>query len=185
MTVVHARGTDSKGKWLTLIANAQMEAEIAQQNKIQSSIRQETNLLKKSANELKDQIANLSIALRELQAEERQLSKEVVDSPDRIKIDLAEAASKLERVKEDIASRQQEKDAVMKGMEHTSMAEESVQQGIAEMKEMETRVHEYEIAAEDHDDGNSRLESVERKLDEKEGEKVEKERQLERLGTLD
>ena len=76
-----------------------MEAEIAQQNKIQASIRQETYLLKKSANELKDQIANMAIALRELQSEERQLSKEVVHSPDRIKVDLARVSENLEKVK--------------------------------------------------------------------------------------
>ncbi len=70
-----------------------MEAEIAQQNKIQSSIRQEAHSLKRSANELKDKIANLSIALRELQAEERNLSKEVVDSPNRIRSELAKAGA--------------------------------------------------------------------------------------------
>jgi len=107
----------------------EMEAEMAQQNKIQSSIRQETNHLKKSANELKDQIANLSIALRELQAEERQLSKEVVDSPDRIKVDLAEAIDKLEEVKKEILKRQDERDGVQRQLEHTTYAEECVNDG--------------------------------------------------------
>eukprot|EP00584_Thalassiosira_punctigera_P009868 CAMPEP_0172534744 /NCGR_PEP_ID=MMETSP1067-20121228/7002_1 /TAXON_ID=265564 ORGANISM="Thalassiosira punctigera, Strain Tpunct2005C2" /NCGR_SAMPLE_ID=MMETSP1067 /ASSEMBLY_ACC=CAM_ASM_000444 /LENGTH=269 /DNA_ID=CAMNT_0013319569 /DNA_START=11 /DNA_END=816 /DNA_ORIENTATION=- len=77
----------------------EMEAEIAQQNKIQSSIRQEAHSLKRSANELKDKIANLAIALRELQAEERNLSKEVVDSPDRIRSELAKAGERLEAAK--------------------------------------------------------------------------------------
>ena len=92
-----------------------MEAEIAQQNKIQSSIRQETYLLKKSANELKDQIANLSIALRELQAEERRLSKEVVGSPDRIKADLAAAVRTLEGVKGAVVEKRRARASAVRG----------------------------------------------------------------------
>ena len=74
-----------------------------------SSIRQKTYLLKKSVNELTDQIANLSIALCELQTEERQLSKEVVHSPDRIKVDLAEATQKLKGIKTNILAKQRER----------------------------------------------------------------------------
>jgi hypothetical protein len=59
-----------------------MEGEITQHNKIQASIQQETYRLKKSTNELQDQIMNKSIALCELKAEERKLNKEVVHLPD-------------------------------------------------------------------------------------------------------
>ena len=161
-----------------------MEAEIAQQNKIQSSIRQETYLLKKSANELKDQIANLSIALRELQAEERQLSKEVVHSPDRIKVDLAEALQKLEGMKTTILAKQRERTLVHKQVEHTTLAEESVKEIMMVMEKMETKVQEYEIVVEDCDDVKNRLEEMERDLEEKRGKMEEQERQLEVVGTL-
>eukprot|EP00579_Thalassiosira_antarctica_P018811 CAMPEP_0201960008 /NCGR_PEP_ID=MMETSP0904-20121228/6822_1 /ASSEMBLY_ACC=CAM_ASM_000553 /TAXON_ID=420261 /ORGANISM="Thalassiosira antarctica, Strain CCMP982" /LENGTH=484 /DNA_ID=CAMNT_0048505819 /DNA_START=85 /DNA_END=1541 /DNA_ORIENTATION=+ len=157
----------------------EMEAEIAQQNKIQSSIRQETYLLKKSANELKDQIANLSIALRELQAEERQLSKEVVHSPDRIKVDLAEAMQKLEGMKKTILAKQRERTLVHKQVEHTTLAEESVKEIMMAMEKMESKVQEYEIVVEDCDDVKNRLEEMERDLEEKRGERDEQERQLE------
>mmetsp|Transcript_22898 Transcript_22898/g.40209 ORF Transcript_22898/g.40209 Transcript_22898/m.40209 type:complete len:442 (+) Transcript_22898:156-1481(+) len=157
----------------------EMEAEIAQQNKIQSSIRQETYLLKKSANELKDQIANLSIALRELQAEERQLSKEVVHSPDRIKVDLAEAMQKLEGMKKTILAKQRERTLVHKQVEHTTLAEESVKEIMMVMEKMETKVQEYEIVVEDCDDVKNRLEEMERDLEEKRGKMEEQERQLE------
>eukprot|EP00579_Thalassiosira_antarctica_P008830 CAMPEP_0201901954 /NCGR_PEP_ID=MMETSP0902-20130614/54703_1 /ASSEMBLY_ACC=CAM_ASM_000551 /TAXON_ID=420261 /ORGANISM="Thalassiosira antarctica, Strain CCMP982" /LENGTH=534 /DNA_ID=CAMNT_0048435939 /DNA_START=139 /DNA_END=1745 /DNA_ORIENTATION=- len=157
----------------------EMEAEIAQQNKIQSSIRQETYLLKKSANELKDQIANLSIALRELQAEERQLSKEVVHSPDRIKVDLAEAMQKLEGMKKTILAKQRERTLVHKQVEHTTLAEESVKEIMMAMEKMESKVQEYEIVVEDCDDVKNRLEEMERDLEEKRGKMEEQERQLE------
>jgi len=162
----------------------EMEAEMAQQNKIQSFIRQETNHLKKSANELEDQIANLSIALRELQAEERQLSKEVVDSPDRIKVDLAEATNKLEEVKKEILKRQDERDGVQRQLKNTTSAEECVNDILVEMDNMETKVQEYEMAVEDCDDAQNRLDAVEHDLDGMRGKKEVQERQLETLGTL-
>lgn len=159
----------------------QMEAEIAQQNKIQSSIRQETYLLKKSANELKDQIANLSIALRELQAEERQLSKEVVHSPDRIKVELAEATKKLEVVKRSIQEKQNERDMTQKQVEYTNAAEECVTEVLTVMDKMETIVQEYEIVVEDCDDAQNRLEGVEANLEERMREKTAQEEQLQEV----
>ncbi|KAL7530602.1 hypothetical protein ACHAXR_003592, partial [Thalassiosira sp. AJA248-18] len=157
----------------------EMEAEIAQQNKIQSSIRQETYHLKKSANELKDQIANLSIALREIQAEERQLSKEVVHSPDRIKLELTEATKKLENFKKISMEKQHERGVVQKQVEYTTSAEESVRKVIAVMDTMETRVQEYEIAVEDCDDVRNKLDGMESDLEGKRGEREVQERQLE------
>mmetsp|Transcript_31900 Transcript_31900/g.68890 ORF Transcript_31900/g.68890 Transcript_31900/m.68890 type:complete len:409 (+) Transcript_31900:486-1712(+) len=156
----------------------EMEAEIAQQNKIQSSIRQETYLLKKSANELKDQIANLSIALREIQAKERQLSKEVVHSPDRIKVDLATAIQKLEGLKDTISKTQRERTLVRKRMEHVASAQENVKEITTAMEEMETRVQEYEIVVEDCDDAQNRLAEIEHELEEKKGEREEQECRL-------
>ena len=160
-----------------------MEAEIAQQNKIQASIRQETYLLKKSANELKDQIANLSIALRELQAEERQLSKEIVHSPDRIKVDLANATQTLEKVKKSILETQRERDTVQTQITNTTLAEEALKRIMIVMEEMGTRVHEYELVVEDLEDVQNRLEGAQHALEEKRGEKEAQERQLMAVGT--
>mmetsp|Transcript_3611 Transcript_3611/g.7985 ORF Transcript_3611/g.7985 Transcript_3611/m.7985 type:complete len:312 (-) Transcript_3611:631-1566(-) len=157
----------------------EMEAEITQQNKIQSSIRQETYLLKKSANELKDQIANQSVALRELQAEERQLSKEVVHSPDRIKVDLMQATQRLEGVKKSIVERQDERALVQKQAGHTALAEENVKDIIEVMEGMESRVQEYELIVEDLDDVQNKLDGMEHDLEGKRGERESQERQLE------
>jgi len=141
---------------------AQMEAEIAQQNKIQASIRQETYLLKKSANELQDQIANLSIALRELKAEERRLSKEVVHTPDRIRSDLAEATRRFECVRRSISDAQAERASVQKRAEHASMAEDVAGRIAAVMEGMDAAVQDYEMAAEDLENAQSTLERMER-----------------------
>ena len=139
-----------------------MEGEIAQQNKIQASIRQETYLLKKSANELQDQIANLSIAMRELKAEERRLSKELVDSPDRIRADLAEANRRLEGVKRGISETQDERATVQRRVEHANIAEEDVGRIASVMEDMDTAVQDYEMAAEDLDNAQNTLHGMER-----------------------
>ncbi|KAL3773512.1 hypothetical protein ACHAW5_000998 [Stephanodiscus triporus] len=140
----------------------EMEGEIAQQNKIQASIRQETYLLKKTANELQDQIANLSIAMRELKAEERRLSKELVGSPERIRADLAEAKRRLEGVRGDVSVTQDERASVQRRVEHASIAEEGVGRMASVMEGMDTAVREYEMAAEDLEDAQNALRGMER-----------------------
>ena len=159
-----------------------MEGEIAQQNRIQASIRQETYLLKKSAKGLEDQIANMSIALRELQAEERQLSKEIVHSPDRIKVDLAEATRTLDKVKKSILDNQRDRAVVKQQMEHTTSAEESVKRIMTLMEDMGERVQEYELVCEDLEDVQNKLEGMEQSLEEKRDEKEAQEKQLRIVG---
>ena len=159
-----------------------MEGEIAQQNRIQASIRQETYLLKKSAKGLEDQIANMAIALRELQAEERQLSKEIVHSPDRIKVDLAEATRTLDKVKKSILDNQRDRAVVKQQMEHTSSAEESVKRIMTLMEDMGERVQEYELVCEDLEDVQNKLEGMEQSLEEKRDEKEAQEKQFRIVG---
>lgn len=163
-----------------------MEAELAQQNKIQASIRQETYLLKKSANELKDQIANLSISLRELQASERQLSKEIVHSPDRIKIDLADAIQRLERMKKSIGERQHERSLVQRQLQHTSSAEESVRHVIMnDLREMESKVKAYKLAMKELGDVTKKLKDMEQDVEEKKKVKEMQRKELEAVGMLE
>ncbi len=81
---------------ILLLFCVQMEAEIVKLNKDQASIRNETVPLTQSANKLKNQIANLSTDLHELQAKERQLS---VLSHSRIKAELEDAVERLGQMK--------------------------------------------------------------------------------------
>ncbi|KAL7434502.1 hypothetical protein ACHAXM_004094 [Skeletonema potamos] len=156
----------------------EMEADIAQQNRKQASIRQETYILKKSANELKDQIANLSISLRELQATERQLSKEIVDSPDRIKFDLETAHQRLETVKKLIETKEMERKLIQLKVQNAMTAEGDTRRVMHLMDEMETKIQEYEVVVEDLDDTQRRFESAERTLEERRKEKEVQEKKL-------
>ena len=169
--------------FLSTHAHTQMEADIAQQNRKQASIRQETYILKKSANELKDQIANLSISLRELQGEERQLSKEVVDSPDSIKYELATAQEKLEEIKKLIETKEQERKVVQLKIQNAMTAEGDTRRVMHSLTEMGTKIQEYEVVMEDLDDMTSRLEGAERKFEECTREKEVQEKKLQVAGT--
>mmetsp|Transcript_4715 Transcript_4715/g.8775 ORF Transcript_4715/g.8775 Transcript_4715/m.8775 type:complete len:196 (-) Transcript_4715:812-1399(-) len=157
-----------------------MEAELAQQNKIQSSIRQETLLLilKKSANELKDEIANLSIALRELCAEERGYAKEVVHSPDRIKLDLARTVENLEATRKKLEEVQHERKLVQKRAEHAAEGEERMKDVMMAAEEMADRVQTYERVVEDCEDAKNGLEDVQHDLEETEREREVQEKRL-------
>jgi kinetochore protein Nuf2 len=165
-------------------SHLQMEAEIAQQNKIQSSIRQQNHLLQKTASELKDQVANLSIALRELQAEERQLNKEVVHSPDRVKADVHQAEKELEEVKRLIAKKEEERNLLAKMLKNAVKGEESVKSSTETIEDMDDLVQQYEIAAEDADDLSANADKVERSLEKKTTEKEELDIDIRAIGTL-
>mmetsp|Transcript_14393 Transcript_14393/g.22204 ORF Transcript_14393/g.22204 Transcript_14393/m.22204 type:complete len:455 (-) Transcript_14393:86-1450(-) len=156
----------------------EMETDIAQQNRKQASIRQETYILKKNANELKDQIANLSISLRELQATERQLSKEVVDSPDRIKFEFDSAQRRLEDVKRLIDEKEMEREVVQLKLQNGMKVEGDVRRVMHVMEEMDGRVQEYEMVVEDLEDVTHRLEGAERALEEGRKEMVDQEKKL-------
>lgn len=160
-----------------------MEAEIAQQNKVQSSIRQENHLLQKSANELKDQIANLSIALRELQAEERQLNKEVVHSPDRIKESVKKAEKDLEDVKALIGEKEQERSTIGRKIQNMVHGEECVKAALEAMEDLDENIQEYEVAVEDVQDMRVKVEEVEIRLEKKKAEIQDKEEEFRNLGT--
>lgn len=160
-----------------------MEAEIAQQNKVQSSIRQENHLLQKSANELKDQIANLSIALRELQAEERQLNKEVVHSPDRIKESVKKAEKDLEDVKALIGEKEQERSTIGRKIQNMVHGDECVKAALEAMEDLDEKIQEYEVAVEDVQDMRVKVEEVEIRLEKKKAEIQDKEEEFRNLGT--
>jgi chromosome segregation ATPase len=133
-------------------------------------------------NELQDQIANLFIALRELKAKERRLSKEVVHSPDRIRSDLAEATRGLEGVRRSISDVQAERADVQKQAEHAGMAEDIAGRIAAVMEGMDTVVQDYEMAVEDLENAERILERMERDKERTMEEKESQERKLDAAG---
>jgi len=92
---------------------AELEMEIAKNNKLQAAKREEATILKKKANDLKDEINTTSLALEEALAEEKQISAKVVSSPARRKNNLEHKRSQLEHERKECATAE-EKVAVCK-----------------------------------------------------------------------
>jgi hypothetical protein len=79
----------------------ELEIEISRNNKLQAAARDEANLLKKTANELKDQVATAVWALQEAEAEEEKLRMQIVTSPDRRKSEMLVRKERLTKVKDE------------------------------------------------------------------------------------
>lgn len=75
---------------------AEIEGKIGALNKQQAAIRQESGELKKKANDLKDRNATISIAIQEGQADDKKLSSQIVQSPERVKREMSSATERLD-----------------------------------------------------------------------------------------
>jgi kinetochore protein Nuf2 len=78
-----------------------LESEIARSNKLQASKREKAALLKREANDLKDELSSATWALQEGQAEEEQLQSQIVASPERKKASLQQKKERLEMEKQE------------------------------------------------------------------------------------
>ena len=79
----------------------ELEVEISRNNQLQAAARDEANLLKKTANDLKDQVATSVWALQEAEAEEEKLRMQIVTSPDRRKSEMLVRKERLTKVKDE------------------------------------------------------------------------------------
>lgn len=159
-----------------------MEAEIARQNKIQSSIRQENCLLQKSASNLKDQIAHLSTLRGDLQTEELQLRKAVVRSPVRVKADLRKAEKNLKQIKMRIQEKEKETNELERKVESIVKGTECVRAAMVAMENLDEMVRKYDIAVEDADDMREQVQQLERSLERKMTLKEEQEVEFQVIG---
>jgi hypothetical protein len=83
----------------------ELEIEIARNNKLQAAAREEGAALKKTANDLKDQVVTAVWTLQEAEAEEEKLRLQVVTvtSPDRRKSEMLIRQERLRKVKKECA----------------------------------------------------------------------------------
>jgi len=103
-TLVNKQYEDAKAvssnKWkeIEIIENecADIKTEIAQQNKLQASIRHESGQLKKKAYEIRDESTTADLALQEALRKERKLAMKMVSSPKKIKKEMSDANNALE-----------------------------------------------------------------------------------------
>ena len=79
----------------------ELEVEISRNNKLQAAARNDAAEIKKTANDLKDQVATAVWALQEAEAEEEKLRSKIVTSPDRRKSELMVRKERLRKVKDE------------------------------------------------------------------------------------
>lgn len=141
--------TDECWKEIEEVENdcAEIETEIAQQNKLQASIRQESTNLKKKANELKDAIATVAIELEEAQVEERKLSSQVVKSPARVKSEMNVMMAGLENEKRESANAEKEANLVKRKIANVTKARGIVFEAAGIMMDTDAEKTKYEGVA--------------------------------------
>ncbi len=104
----------------------EIEVEIARQNKLQTSIRQESENLKKQANVLKDKIDTADLCIQELGVKERKLAAQVVESPDKLKEDIGIQSVRLEEERKLCHNVEQTAKKVKLRIKNVTKAQESV-----------------------------------------------------------
>uniref|UniRef100_A0A7S4MY20 Uncharacterized protein n=2 Tax=Odontella aurita TaxID=265563 RepID=A0A7S4MY20_9STRA len=170
--------TDKELKEMEEIENdcVEMETEITQQNKLQATLRQESTDLKKQANNLKDKLATVSLTLQEAEAEERKLSLQVVQSPQRIKRELEIVTKSLEgergecsSVENGIYLTQRKIDNVTQGFDDVSRALVAMEEVAEEKLRYESTLGEKNTAKEALAINENELSELQAKQDEYEG----------------
>lgn len=126
---------------------AEIELEITRQNKLQASIRQENNTLKKIINDLMDKIATTTLALQETKAEEQKMMSQVVKSPDRLKRDLKDVTVALESLKKETAKEERKITLTKKKIDNLARAKVELLKALEKLEELQmetTKLHELE-----------------------------------------
>jgi len=130
----------------------ELQGEIAQQNKLQRSLRGESEELKKQASLLKDKIATAELAFKEMEAEERKLLPKVVDSPDALKMQIAELNVRLSQEKTRALEAEQEVRLVDLRVRNVTKAQNDIALATKLADEMMSEQGRFEKLAEEVDD---------------------------------
>jgi kinetochore protein Nuf2 len=124
----------------------ELEGEIARNNKLQAAKREEAALLKREANDLKDELASATWALQEAQAEDERLMAQVVSSPNRCKNELALRRERLDKEKEETRDLQEELQQNKTRMVQIQQAIKNVKEAIVIQYQVQEEATNYERA---------------------------------------
>ncbi len=144
----------------------EVEIEIAKQNKLQTSIRQESQELKKRANVLKDQIATTELSISELGVKERKLKPQIVESPDKLQEEIEKLSIQLEQERKHFDDAEQVAKMVMFRINNVTKAQDDVVEATNFTKQVIDSKEKYEKNLEES-------QTIENDIDAKENELVE------------
>lgn len=163
---------------------ADMEAEIAQQNKLQRNLRGESEELKKQANRLKDQIATAELALQEMEAEERKLLPKIVDSPDELQMKIAELNVQLEQEKKRLKEAEGEVKVAETRVKNVTRAMGDISAAITLMDELAVEKRKYRQITEEIESLKSSISANSEQLERLENLRQKSQQELESIGKL-
>ncbi len=126
-----------------------IESKIGSLNKEQASIREESGQLKKHANDLKDRLATISLAIQEQQVKEDTLRSQIVNSPERVKKEMTSATERLEMEKAEISNMEKESVTVQASTENSTRALKDVTNAVNAVEEVEAEMTKYQTVVEE------------------------------------
>lgn len=144
----------------------EIETEIAQQNKLQATLRQESTDLKKQSNDLKDKLASVSLTLQEAEAEERKLTSQVVQSPQRIKRELTVVTKSLEGERSECSSAENEAYLARRKIDTVTQCIEDVGRALAAVEDVLEEQQQFERVMEERRAADEALSESENNLSE-------------------
>lgn len=158
----------------------ELEVEIARNNKLQAAAREEATALKKTANDLKDQVATAVWALQEAEAEEENLRLQTVTSPDRRKSELLFRKERLRKVKEECTSLEKEVQDCKSKVVNAIQALQDLTTTNAILNDLQEAVNKHTELVRTTEETRKRFQSSEKKSAEVLGKIVDAKRQLAR-----
>jgi translation initiation factor IF-2 len=157
-----------------------LEQEIARNNKLQAASRKEAALLKRQANDLKNELATATCESKESMAEIEGLKKLVVRSPERRQKQLADGKLRNEAEKENLAALETESRDILTSLRHADEACKDLQIVIASLQELKAEAHKHEELSRNLQAEKERVYAAQARQEELQEQTVETERSLQR-----
>ena len=140
----------------------ELELEIARNNRLQSTARKEGDVLKKQANDLKDQLATAEWALQEAEAEEERLRLEIVSSPDRRKAEMVHRRERLYLTKQECAALEREMQESKTKIVHAKQFSKEFETISTVLDELQEHVTKYGELVRQLDETRSKIQASEK-----------------------
>jgi len=141
----------------------EIEGKIGTLNKEQAAIRHESGELKKQANNLKDRNATIAIAIQEGEADEKRLSSQIVQSPDRVRREMSNATDRLEEERKEVVRIEKEAAQMKSMVGNAGKALKDLSKATSALEEVESEVQKHQNCVEEIKSAQSTISTNEEK----------------------
>ena len=141
-----------------------LTVQIAHSNKLQAAKREEAAALKRTANDLKDELATATWALEEADAEEERLRSQIVSSPDRRQRELNAKRNALDREREECENVENQLQNTKTMCRHVTEAIKAMQTEVVAVEEVKEEAGKYSVVAEQLETTSLEFEASKKKV---------------------